>query len=403
MNKVIWIVGGGLLQVSAVHAARQLGLRVIVSDGNPNCPCAKLADEFYEVSTRDIRGHCKIANAHKEKIDAVFTEGASVEQTVAAIAAELNLPGISPAVAAQIAIKSYMREVLNSADCSKVRGKSAFTFETALGLMGNFRDGFILKPSDASGSKGVKKFSSTEEFSREDFDLAAGYSSSGQVVLEELLQADPTECPEQSVETLWYNGKGHWLNWVDRPFVKGTPYSIERGHLNPANHTVARQREAEQLVLRAGRLLGMTTGIFKADLMWTTKGLKILETTARLSGGFDSQLTSPLAHGVDYITGAMLMALGEAPHWEFFVPKWHRGAAVVARFIPEGTVKRIDSLAAEKEGAIVLKTIQTGDHQSKIVNCADRHIFTCATGTDSISAWNTASVLSRRVIVEVSR
>jgi len=42
MSDEILIVGGGLLQVPAVEQARQMGLRTLVTDQNPQAPCATL-------------------------------------------------------------------------------------------------------------------------------------------------------------------------------------------------------------------------------------------------------------------------------------------------------------------------------------------------------------------------
>ena len=85
-------------------------------------------------------------------------------------------------------------------------------------------------------------------------------------------------------------------------------------------------------MLAAGKVLGMKTGIFKCDIMLTEKGPVILEATARLSGGFDAQYTSPLAHGANYIKGALKLALGEPIDPACFLPKWHRGAGSMGYF-----------------------------------------------------------------------
>ena len=69
------------------------------------------------------------------------------------------------------------------------------------------------------------------------------------------------------------------------------------------------QQNVETIVLAAGKILRMTTGIFKCDLFLSNQGPTILETTARLSGGFDAQYLTPLAFGANYIRGAMKLTL----------------------------------------------------------------------------------------------
>jgi len=56
----ILIVAGSILQVPAVVAARELGLYVIVTDRDPDCTCAELADEFYAIDIFDVEGQTEI-------------------------------------------------------------------------------------------------------------------------------------------------------------------------------------------------------------------------------------------------------------------------------------------------------------------------------------------------------
>ena len=42
--KCLWIVGGGIEAVPSVRRAKQMGLFVVVADGNPAAPAFALAD-----------------------------------------------------------------------------------------------------------------------------------------------------------------------------------------------------------------------------------------------------------------------------------------------------------------------------------------------------------------------
>ena len=122
-----------------------------------------------------------------------------------------------------------------------------------------------------------------------------------------------------------------WLNWVDRLFRKdfelverpwkegedpyrGLSWAIELAHGTPPTSCGHVRRQVEALVRRAGEAIGMGTQkgghILKADIMLTTKGPMILELTPRLSGGWDSALSTP-ERGADFIGGALRLALGE--------------------------------------------------------------------------------------------
>lgn len=382
MKRRIWIIGGGLLQIPAVEIAHDLGMEVILSDRNPGCACAGLVEEFHEVDTRDWEKHLEQAKKVRN-VDAVFAEGASVELTVAKLAKYYHVPGLDPVVALRIASKSLSHAHLEKV--SPMLFGVARTYKDAYDTAINMGVPFIVKPDDSSGSKGNKKFLSAEAMTKTDFELAQAYSTTGVVVLEELW----TSLGEQSVETLWKDGKGYFLNWVDRPFLDLEDYSIEIGHMNPSNLSPAFQKEAETLVMAAGRALGMTTGILKFDLMLTPKGFKILETTARLSGGFDSQFTSPLAHGVDYIRGAMLLAVEDKIYWEYFLPKYYRAAVALSAFPGAGTIKRIDGIPEAKKVSGVREVItrmKRGDTIETYTNCTQRPLFVIAVGGDRAHA-----------------
>ena len=96
MHDAVLIVCGGLLQVPAVYIARELGLKVIVTDGSANAPAMKLADEPVILDIYDVQGHRELVKslAQRYNLRGVFTEGADVEVTVAAAGEVAGLPGI---------------------------------------------------------------------------------------------------------------------------------------------------------------------------------------------------------------------------------------------------------------------------------------------------------------------
>lgn len=90
-----------------------MGLKVIVTDYNPNALGMKYADIPIVMSTRDIEGSVRIAKKQNEitPISGVLTVGTDASATVAAVANALNLPGIKyeDAIAATNKIKMRTR------------------------------------------------------------------------------------------------------------------------------------------------------------------------------------------------------------------------------------------------------------------------------------------------------
>jgi len=395
-GKSLILVAGGLLQQTAVKIAHELGLYVIVTDKNPECACAKLADEFCLIDTKDIEGHIKLAHSLKN-LAGIFTEGASVEMTVAGVAEELGLPGIDYNTAKRIANKSLMRVRLLNAGLSSVHFAVYDRWERFVDEYMTFP--CILKATDSSGSRGVFKAYQFADVTKEQFEHTRSVSSDGLVLVEELLQPDSSEeITEQSVETVWYNGKGNWLNWVDRPFLGSGKYAIELGHYNPALHSPEKQQKVEQLVLAAGKVLGMSNGIFKADVMLTNKGARILETTARLSGGGDCQFSSPLAHGVNYIRGAMKLALGEEIDWDDFMPRQYRHAVALAAFPRPGKITNITKDVPDD--VLVFSRVHVGDIIPEYTTCVDRPLFVVTSGNSRQEAVGKAKDALSKIKIE---
>lgn len=426
-GKSILIVGGGLLQVPAVHIAHELGLRVVITDKNPGCACASLADRFVALDTKDALAHAALAFELKmrDHLAAVFTEGASVEYTVALAAETAGLPGIPAAVAERIANKGRSRECLTNAGIPQPKFAIALSYQDAVAEAKRIGFPAVIKAPDNSGSRGLTKLYAPEQLTFQVYDRARAASGDYTVVVEELLEPfnatwpESSEIAEQSVETVWHNGEGHWLNWVDRPFLPQVSYAIERGHINPAQHPAIVQQCVESMVLAAGQALGMTTGIFKCDIMLTTKGPRILETTARLSGGFDAQYTSPLAHGVNYIRGAMRLALGEgadtasdrmgtATHpyqWDDFVPCWRRHAVALSAFPKPGRITAIVGLeeAARVAGVKhVLCRMRMGDVIAPYTTCVERPLFVIADGKSRREAVGAAEKALEMIKIETA-
>lgn len=385
-----WLVAGGLLQVPAVEAAHSLGLKVIVSDRNPACACAPLADVFLPLDTGDVDGHVRTARdlAARLPIVGVFTEGADVEVTVAAMAARLDLPGIPPDVARICKNKMRMRYALNDAGVSPVR-----FYQTDNLTHNPIGYPVMVKAVDNCASRGVHRVEREEDLPAA-FSDAVANSTNGMVLLEEVLTG-----PQQSVEIIWLEGQPVALNIVDRIFAGDGV--TELGHVNPTALGRAERNALYDMTIAASRAVGVTWGVFKADTIWTPAGPRILECTARLSGGFDCQYTTPLATGRNFIRAAMAQACGMFVDVADLTPRWHKYAAAWAAFPKPGVVREIKPAPAGSPPEFV--RVAVGDRVEHRHN-ADRAGFVVVAADDyegALTAARTAAMdLADRIITE---
>ena len=125
-KKTIMILGAGPEQVEAIEIAKNLGLKVIAVDGNPNAQGLEIADIGLAEDIKDVNRMIKIGQ--KYDIDGVMTHAVEIPQIVAKVAKRLNLPGIEPEVAERATDK------LKRIKCFKESGVSCANFESANNL-----------------------------------------------------------------------------------------------------------------------------------------------------------------------------------------------------------------------------------------------------------------------------
>lgn len=371
MKGWILIVAGGLLQVPAVNAAHDLGYHVCVTDRNLDCACAGLADHFVELDTFDVEGHLVFINHWRHGFAAVFTAGADPIVTVAKCAEAAGCHGVPVNIARFCADKAWTRDAL--AVCLVPQPRYQLASDNLVSDI--WCKPTIIKATSSSGSRGHTRIYS-ENTRAEVFEAIAkaqSFSKDGEVLLEQLLTGT-----ELSVESLWYDGTFIPLNAVERPFLEGT--NIELGHYNPWLGSADEYAAVWDVVEQAGRAVGMgdTKGghIFKADLMYTEDGPKVLELTTRLSGGFDSAATTPLAHGADYTKGALLLALDRplAEAMAYFMKRLHNYATAWAILGPRqgGIIKEIQGLDQARKHCDVVLRYAIGDMLPPLEDCAAR-------------------------------
>ena len=352
----IWLISGGPMQALAAKEIKNQGYALIISDKNPQAICRELADCFVTIDTFDIEGHLLAADKLSSdfNIKAVLTVAADCHLTVACTGQHLGVHHLSPEISRNCRNKLETRKLLSQAGLTQPSFHAASSYDQALKVLSQHPNlPFVIKATDNSGSRGFSTIPLGHTLSQKQFESALESGTTGLVILEEALQNSPDEISEASVETLWIDGKMHWLNWVDRIFSRDLKFfpgvtldgqvgaGVELGHINPANHSPALQAQIKEQIEKAGQALGMDQQsgghVLKADIFFSIAGPIILELTPRLSGGWDSSGSSP-ARGANVVGGVIKLALGEAmtpTDWDKFF-KFNDNTAVVMSEIQPG-------------------------------------------------------------------
>jgi len=277
--------------------AKYLDLFVIGTDVNKNAIGCQIVDEFVQIDTYDTQAHHELGKRLKTdkrfNILGVATCGSDTAPSVAAAAAAAQVPGIPLEIARLTHDKRAVRDALEDAglNCYQPAWEEYDSSLPAYGPDLHYQGPFpcIIKPSEERASRGVTIIRSEE-------DWLAGMEKVkpyGDVYLVEELLAGT----EHSTEVIFGNdGEVLFFNIVDRYFDYRSGVPIEKGHINPTLLDDHAQQTILLMVLAAAKALGVSWGPFKIDLMLTKDGPKILEVCARLSGGYDSQWSSPITN-----------------------------------------------------------------------------------------------------------
>jgi biotin carboxylase len=384
VTRTLLFVAGGIEAVPAIARAKQMGLRVAVSDGAPDAPGMALADERLVVSTYDVTG--TVAAARGLSLDGVICVASDVPRTVAGVAEAFGLAGVTPESARLATDKLAMKERF-------ARDAVPVPWFTAVGSAAELAalDGpLIVKPVDSRGARGVIRM--TPEVDPEwAFAAARAESPTGRVMAERFLDG-----PQVSTEALVIAGVAHTIGLADRNYEhleRFAPYVIEDGGELPTRHNPA---PIADVVQRAATSLGVTDGVVKGDIVIHDGRPYVIELAARLSGGYLCTHEIPLSTGVDFVGAAMRIALGEPPAAEELVPRFARGVAQRWLFPSPGRVAAImgaDEVAARPEVELCELRVAVGDTVAPVTSHPARAglvITTGATREDAVAAARSA-------------
>lgn len=388
----VLIIGAGPMQVKAILEAQVLGLEVIATDRSWDAPGLGLAEHPSCVDTKDIEGH--VALAKRLKPAGVFS-GGDFAVTAAHVATELALPGIPVEVAERSNNKLRMKE----------RWKRDWIPTPHLGgiptPVGNIvRFPVVVKPADSSASRGVSLVSRAQDL-LEAIELAESFSGPGRYLVEEFVVG-----LEQSVEMLIdESGRHRRFGIVDRHFELLGNFQIETGHTNPTALSLSEQQELYVLVERAARSLGIAWGPYKADTIWTESGPMVLEMPARLSGGWHSQKTTPLATGMNPIRTALQLCMGMPLDPAYDSHRWYQFASCQAIFPQPGIVRSIAGL--EEARALpgvnsIHLSVKDGDTVGPYRNCADRVCYVIVHGKTRDELSSTMDLVHKTLKIETT-
>lgn len=344
MKKTLLFVSGGLEAVPGIQLAKNMGLKVVVSDLNPRAPGFAQADGKILASTYDVEQTVKAVKHYHttvQPIDGVICLAADVPLTVAKVAAELGLPGISIEAAALSMDKLAMKRAFQREGVLVPWFSPVYSVDHLKSLVAERGYPLVLKPVDSRVARGVLRL--TEKVDLEwAFHLSQGHSPSNHIMVEEFLAG-----PQVSTESLVMDGIAYTPGLSDRNYEYlecFAPHIIENGGELPSFLPAALQQAIREVVQQAVLSMGITDGMVKGDIVVSGGQPYVIELAARLSGGYFCTHEIPLNTGVNFVREAIRLVLGEKPHPLELQPLFQKGVAQRYLMPPPGRVIRIEGV-----------------------------------------------------------
>ncbi len=403
MTKTIMIVCGGIEATHGIARAKDMGLKVVVSDGNPQAPGFRLADGAIVSSTYDAEGTANAAlyyTRHAGPIDGVICCGADVPHTVSAVAAKLGLRGLAPETARAAMDKLLMKEKFRAAGVpipwfDAVPNAAWLSAHVA-------RKGcdFVVKPVDSRGGRGVQRLNSGVDPVLA-YERAEAQSPTRRVMIEAFLDG-----PQISTESIMLDGICHTPGFSDRNYEyldRYQPFFIENGGDLPSFLPQDQQDDVRRVVGDAAAALGIDNHNVKGDMVVHQGRAHVIELAARLSGGYFCTREIPLNTGVDFVGCVIRLALGERVTAEDVTPRFIR--PVIQRYVfPEaGKVAAISGV--EEARALpgieeIVVSARAGDDIPRATSSAARAAMILATGDTLAAARASAARAASLIRVE---
>jgi biotin carboxylase len=398
--QTVLFVGAGRHQRRAILRARELGLRVVAVDRNPDAVGLPDADEGHVVDFADVESVIEVAKEHS--IDGVLTVSADrAVPVVAAVAERLGLPGIGTETAHLMTHKVAMRRRLAEGGVPQPQFAAVRVRREAIPAAETVGFPAVLKPADSGGQRGVFLLNSLDDLDRH-LHAALAESPSGEAIVESY-----HEGLELNGLVVARGGEPYPLLLSDRLRPRGEGFGVGWIHSYPSKLFGDALEEAERVALRAVRTLGLEDGIAFPQLIVADGEARVVEVAARIPGGQMADLAFH-ALGVDLVEIALRQALGQDVPDEIVKPRHSSPTAI--RFLtarpgplPVGKVTRVSGLERVREAPGVVQAdvfLQEGETIRPVRLDGDRRGYVIAVGQTNVQALELAESAARLLHVE---
>lgn len=301
--KKLLILGAGTYQVPLIKAAKKLGIYTIVSSIPGNYPGFSLADKVYYENTTD---YGKILNiARREQIDGIVTAGTDVAViTIGKVCDALGLRGLSYEAAEIATDKLRMKEAYEAYGVRSAKfRKIPFSREDYSDIIADLEFPLMFKSVDSSGSRGIVKVTSAEQFEHARNTVMEN-TRSDYFIVEEYIEGE-----EFGAQAFVQDGKLEFILPHGDYVFKGDT-GVPVGHFAPYDLSPESLADARYQLEQAVKAMKLNNCAINADFIMKDGRTYVLELGGRSGATCLAELTS-IFFNFDYYEKIIRVAIGE--------------------------------------------------------------------------------------------
>lgn len=337
MRKLM-ILGAGPNQIPLIRAAKKNGYHVIVCDYSETAPGVPLADELCLVSIMDKEG--VLQAAREKQVDGVISNSEPAMPVVAYVGNAVGVPANSIQTISYMSDKTKFREILGANDFRVPKHGSAKNVEQARTLALEIGFPLMMKPAASSGSRGVRKMESFDQFDTS-FQTALDFSRTDEVILEEYIENHCANVTGGDIfvldgEVVFYGLMSCIRDQKNAPLVP-------MGEMYPPVLTPSQEQEIKSELSRAVNVLGVRFGTVNVEIMLDSEGRVFFVELNPRNGGNMIPEELHLATGFDIFGATVTAAMGDGLPEECKEAKAGNGAFVtyMVHTMETGVLKQV--------------------------------------------------------------
>ncbi len=330
--KKLMIMGAGIYQVPLIEKAKEMGIYTIAVSIPGNYPGFAIADQCCYENTVDYERILQVAK--EEKIDGIVTAGTDVAViTIGKVCDELGLPGLSFEAAKIASNKILMKKKYEEYGVRTARFREVSFEEDMYEKTAGLNFPLIFKAVDTSGSRGIIRVNSKEEFEAARA-LVKANTRTDFFIVEEFIEGE-----EFGAQAFVYRGEVKFiLPHGDYVFQGDTGVPV--GHFAPYELAPEIVEDTKLQLTKAIEAMGLDNCAINADFILKDGKTYVLELGGRSGATCLAELVS-IYYGFDYYEKLIRAALGE----DVDFPQEHAvaNASMLLRSERDGVITSIEN------------------------------------------------------------